>query len=283
MPGPALSDSPLWAQITAPPADGDPIAMTAGTAPLLPSVIQKLYDRDRYLLDGPFHGYCETVRSQVVHIGGSNRVWTLKSAGRIALDRGDGRIDTFAPHSISISDPSIGDVSAGTPGCGFVYGFNSGGAFAVEPSAVPPDPTLRFKTGDTTRVYLGSYLVSAEGIAIPQAQVGRSYTLAPAPSFSPLPAWTCSVNGTSTFRSLAPPHALVGRYRFKIAAGGSPTGSDRTAAIRAVGHASTFEASPSLYPVILNVDVPIVGGMIEMYMANSNESIPSATLVGWEE
>lgn len=283
MPGPALTDSPTWAEITAPPADGDPIAMTAGTAPLLPTVIQKLYDRDRYLHDGPFHGYCETVRSRIVATDAVNRVWTLVSAGRIALDRGDGRIDVFTPSNVTLSNPNIGNFPVSYPGWGFVYGYNNAGVFAVEQSTTEPDAASRFKTGDPSRVYLGTYLVSAEGIAIPQAQVGRSYTLCAHSLYSLPPQRTVFVSGASVVPALAPARALVGKYLFKVAFGAAPSGMDRTAAIRTVGASSTYEVIAPAYPFMLTVDIPIIDGSIELYCANINESVPSATLVGWEE
>lgn len=54
----------------------------------------------------------------------------------------------------------------GVAGWYYVYAYVSGGAIAWEHSATAPDPMLQYKTGDTTRRYVGCFSISG-GTIIP--------------------------------------------------------------------------------------------------------------------
>lgn len=175
MPGPALTESKRWDSVTAPPADGDDVAMTAGSAPLRTNVLEPLYGRDSYLFNGPHNGFVDHVVARVD--GASNaRVWTLVSARRLAIHRADGvTIDSFSPSGTTLA---LGVFFAGVPNTiGYIYAYNSSGTLTLEASTTAPEATLRFKTGDTTRVYLGAVTIDGSGDAVPMVQVGRRVRL----------------------------------------------------------------------------------------------------------
>lgn len=175
MPGPALTESKRWDSVTAPPADGDDVAMTAGSAPLRTNVLEPLYGRDSYLFNGPHNGFVDHVVARVD--GASNaRVWTLVSARRLAIHRGDGvTIDSFSPSGTTLA---LGVFFAAVPNTiGYIYAYNNAGALALEASTTAPESTLRFKSGDPSRIYLGAVTIDGSGDAVPMVQTGRRVRL----------------------------------------------------------------------------------------------------------
>lgn len=175
MPGPSLTESKQWTQVTAPPADGDDVAMTAGSAPLRTNVLEPMHGRDSYLYNGPHNGFVDHVVATIDGAAGS-RVWTLVSARRLAIHRSDGiTIDSFSPSGTTLA---LGLTFAGDPNTiAYVYARNNAGALVLEASLIAPESTLRFKTGDASRVYLGAIVIDGSGDAVPMVQCGRRVRL----------------------------------------------------------------------------------------------------------
>lgn len=69
-------------------------------------------------------------------------------------------------------EPSVSGVGAGA--WGYCYGYMSGSTVSVEVSTTAPDTSRRFKTGDTSRTYLGAFRRTSTGKIRAFRRMGRS-------------------------------------------------------------------------------------------------------------
>lgn len=290
MPGPSLVESRLWESVTAPPADGDDVAITAGAAPLRTNVLQKLYARESYLFNGPFHGFVDPNYQADITASGTNRTWVLRSVKRLALTRddGSGTIDAFSVSSGAPKSVSIG--ALGTNDEYFVYAHNAAGVLTLEVSGTLPDGALAFKSGDTTRVYLGSFLTDGAGRAVPQVQCGRRYRVLAGHSSitgTPLLCGATAADGVLAVAARAPSTAKSGHFALTAGKNAAPTAS-RAVGIGAVGtNAGALlirveNAETWIYRTAA-VDLPIIGGQIEISTSKQSELFAEASCLGWEE
>ena len=289
MPGPSLVESRLWESVTAPPADGDDVAIASGTAPLRANVLQKLYARESYLFNGPFHGFVDPAYQADITASGTARTWTLRTAKRIALTRADGSgvIDTFTVGGTPLA-VSIGVLGANDEA--FVYAYNNAGVLALEVSATLPEPSLDFKDSDTTRVYLGSFRTDGAGRAVPQSQCGRSYTVVRGHTGitgTPLLCGATTVDGVAPVAARAPSTAKIGLFFVFAGRNATPTAL-RIAGVGAVGSngtALTFTAQNAEVWATKSatIELPIIGGQIELATANQSEMFAEAHCIGWRE
>lgn len=287
MPGPSLVESRLWESVTAPPADGDDVAIASGAAPLRANVLQKLYARDSFLANGPFHGFVDRAYQADITASGTNRTWTLRTAKRIALTRADGSgvIDAFsvggAPVSVAIGALGANDEY-------FVYAWNDGGTLKLEVSGTLPEPPLDFKDSDPTRVYLGSFLTDSAGRAITQVQRGRDVMIvADGVSGNPLLCGTTTADGWNHVSARAPSVAKIGLFRFGSTVDAAIT-TTRIARIHAaengVAAAQHFWKTTSTFSNQESaVEVGIVGGQIALSTTAVAEIVADAYLLGWRE
>lgn len=290
MAGPSLVESRLWESVTAPPADGDDVAITAGAAPLRPNVLQKLYARDSFLFNGPFHGFVDLAYQADITASGTNRTWTLRSVKRIAITRDDGSgvIDAFsvssgAPKSVSISALGANDEY-------FVYAHNAAGVLTLEVSGTLPDGALAFKSGDATRVYLGSFRTDAAGRAVPQVQCGRRYRVLaghPGITGTPLLCGATTADGVIAVAARAPSTAKSGHFALTAGKNSTPTvvhyvgiGAVGTNALALLIHVQNAEVW--IYRSAA-VDLPIIGQQIEIATGKQSETFAEASCLGWEE
>lgn len=289
MPGPSLVESRLWESVTAPPADGDDVAIASGTAPLRANVLQKLYARESYLFNGPFHGFVDPNYQADITASGTNRTWTLRTAKRIAITRDDGSgvIDTFTVGGTPLS-VSIGVLSANDEA--FVYAYNNAGVLALEVSSTLPEPSLDFKDSDTTRVYLGSFRTDGAGRAVPQVQCGRRYRVLAGHSGitgTPLLCGSTTADGVIAVAARAPSTAKSGHFALSAGKNAPPT------AIRSVGIRAAGTGGNALQITVQNaevwiyrtttIDLPIIGGQIEIATSLQSEIFADASCLGWEE
>jgi len=289
MPGPSLVESRLWESVTAPPADGDDVAITAGAAPLRTNVLQKLYARESYLFNGPFHGFVDPAYQADITASGTNRTWTLRAAKRISITRDDasGIIDTFVVGGTPVS-VAIGVLGANDEA--FVYAYNNAGVLALEVSSTLPEPSLDFKDSDTTRVYLGSFRTDGAGRAVPQVQCGRRYRVLAGHSGitgTPLVCGATAADGVLAVAARAPSTAKSGHFALTAGKNAPPTGT-RAVGIGAVGtNAGALlirveNAEVWIYRTAA-VDLPIIGGQIEISTSKQSEMFAEASCLGWEE
>lgn len=287
MPGPSLVESRLWESVTAPPADGDDVAIASGTAPLRANVLQKLYARDSFLANGPFHGFVDQNYQADITASGINRTWTLRTAKRIALTRADGSgvIDAFtvggAPVSVAIGALGANDEY-------FVYAWNDGGTLKLEVSSSLPEPPLDFKDSDLTRVYLGSFLTDGAGRAVTQVQRGRDVMLVGASiaSLDDLKCGVTTVTGANLVPARAPSVAKTGIYRFISGVVAAPTSSRSSTIAPASGvvHALHYwKVGTALSRQESSVEVGIVGAQIQLSSDEITEVSADAYLLGWRE
>lgn len=289
MPGPSLVESRLWESVTAPPADGDDVAITAGTGPLRPNVLQKLYARESYLFNGPFHGFVDPAYQADITASGTNRTWTLRTAKRLSITRDDtsGIIDTFVVGGTPVS-VAIGVLGANDEA--FVYAYNDAGTLKLEVSGTLPEPSLDFKDSDTTRVYLGSFRTDGAGRAVPQVQCGRRYRVLAGHSGitgTPLLCGSTTADGVLAVAARAPSTAKSGHFALTAGKNAAPTAS-RAVGIGAVGtNAGALlirveNAEVWIYRTAA-VDLPIIGGQIEISTSKVSELFAEASCLGWEE
>lgn len=287
MPGPSLVESRLWESVTAPPADGDDVAIASGTAPLRANVLQKLYARESYLFNGPFHGFVDPAYQADITASGTDRTWTLRTAKRIALTRADGSgvIDVFTVGGTPLA-VSIGVLGANDEA--FVYAYNNAGVLALEVSSTLPEPSLDFKDSDTTRVYLGSFRTDGAGRAVPQSQCGRSYAALlghAGITGDPLKCGSTVADGVIAVPARAPSTAKIGLFQAMAGKNSTPTGV-RNAGLRAVGGGGvSFPIQNAEVWVFRygNCEVPIIGGQVELYTSLQAEVFVDAWCVGWRE
>lgn len=287
MPGPSLVESRLWESVTAPPADGDDVAIASGTAPLRANVLQKLYARDSFLANGPFHGFVDRAYQADITASGTNRTWTLRTAKRIAITRADGSgvIDAFtvggAPVSVAIG-------ALGSDDEYFVYAWNDGGTLKLEVSGTLPEPPLDFKDSDPTRVYLGSFLTDTAGRAITQVQRGRDVMIVGASiaSLDDLKCGATTITGANLVPARAPSVAKTGIYRFTSGVVAAPTVTRLTSIAPASGvvHAQHYwKVGTALSTQESSVEVGIVGAQIQLGSGEIAEVSADAYLLGWRE
>ncbi|MBL8684431.1 MAG: hypothetical protein JNK05_34980 [Myxococcales bacterium] len=283
MPGPSLTESRLFESVTAPPADGDDVAVSAGAAPFRDNFMQKMAARDSYLFNGPHHGFLDHVRAEVT-ASGTDRTWVLRGVRAFAAEQTDSSINRLslgAGASLALTG-----LSAST--WYYVYGFNNGGVIGLEASLTTPDGALRFSSGSGTRVYLGCFRTDTAGRAIPMVQNGRHYTFRD--GFTGLSGTPLELGSTSgapvAVDARVPPHVNVARVRFGTGLVGGAVSSTRSAGVRVVGdvnltgiHQWRTTTSPEAH--FDCTDIVVVGGQIEL--AGDAEVFVVATLLGFTE
>ena len=287
MPGPSLTESRLWESVTAPPADGDAVSISAGAAPLRANFMQKMAGRDSYLFNGPFNGFLDHVRAEVT-ASGTDRTWHLRSVRNLAIHRGDGTINRFTDGTGTTSIALTG-LSAST--WYYVYAYNNAGVLALEVSATLPEPTLDFKDSDTTRVYLGCFVTDTAGRAVPQFQSGRRYTFRPGfAGLSGVPLLLGDSVGFSGFISVSarvPDHvrcALVSYYSIT-----NTTTAARTAGVATTGdglglsHFHAWKSGSNSEQQTGLAELVVIGGTIDLYASHPTEVSVIARLVGFTE
>lgn len=288
MPGPSLVESRLWESVTAPPADGDDVAIASGTAPLRANVLQKLYARESYLFNGPFHGFVDPAYQADITASGTDRTWTLRTAKRISITRADGSgvIDVFAVGGTPLA-VSIGVLGANDEA--FVYAYNNAGVLALEVSSTLPEPSLDFKDSDTTRVYLGSFRTDSAGRAITQVQRGRDVMIVGdgLAAYGDLRCGETLADGVTAVPALAPSVARVGIYRLYSTTNATPLSATRWAYISPRAGLATvqqFWKTTSTDAVQHSqCEVAIVGGQIDIATTKLAEIVAEAHLLGWRE
>lgn len=286
MPGPSLVESRLFESVTAPPADGDDVAVSVGSAPFRPNFMQIMAGRDSYLFSGPHHGFLDHVRAEVT-ASGTDRTWVLRGVRAFAAERTDNSIDRLslgAGASLALTG-----LSAST--WYYVYGFNNGGVIGLEASLTTPDGALRFSSGSGTRVYLGCFRTDTAGRAIPMVQNGRRYTFRSGYSgISGTPLQLGDSAGTAghtIVSALVPAHVRVIRVRYVAS-------FDAITTTRTVGVSTSSndaEIVESWRPAISAngnaagiVDVVVASdGTISLYSSHATESSIFASLAGFEE
>ena len=286
MPGPTLTESRLFESVTAPPADGDDVAVSAGTAPFRANFMQVMAGRDSYLYNGPHHGFLDHVRAEVT-ADGTDRYWVLRGIRAIAAERTD---DTINRLSLGAgSSLALTGLSAST--WYYVYGSNNAGTLALEATTTLPDGALRFSSGDTTRVYLGCFFTDGAGRAIPMVQNGKSYTFRSGYSGitgTPLALGTSSGAGHTIVSAIVPGHVRVVRVGYR--ASFDAVSITRTAGITTSASDTDTGFLESCRPAIGSadaagvVDVAVAGdGTIALYASHATEATITARLVGFEE
>lgn len=271
------------------PDDGEAAVASAPGVPAsrvtLEEVIQTLTNRTASLLAGR-HGQVEGLQADIT-ASGTDRTWTLRCAKLLAITRagGSGLLDPFV-----VGSPLA--LSLGTLGASdeyFVYAYNAGGTLTLEVSGTAPEPSLDFKSGDTSRVYLGSFLTDGAGRAIPQSQCGRRYVLGGAATITgtPLDCGSTAADGSLAVPARAPSTAKLGTFEASVSRNATPT-AIRTAGVRAVGGGGggilfSVQVSEVWNRRAAHVALPIIGGQIELFTSAQAELYAQAALVGWEE
>lgn len=283
MPGPSLTETRTWETVTAPPADGDDLAIATGTAPLRPNVLQKLYSRESYLFNGPFHGFVDPAYQAEITASGTTRTWVLRTAKRIALERADGTIDVFTVGGVALSIV-IGALAANQEA--FVYAYNNAGTLALEVSSTLPEPSLDFKDSDPTRVYLGSFITDDAGRAITQVQCGRRYVLIGQSITGDTKCGETLANGETLVPALAPSTARMGTFRFRSTVNAAPTAT-RIALIYAKGgglaHQHYWRNADARNDQETVLELALVDAQIALSTGVVAEIIGEARLAGWVE
>jgi len=289
MPGPSLVESQQWKQVTAPPADGDDVTMTAGSAPLRTNVLEPLHGRDSYLFNGPHNGFVDHVVAKVDGATGA-RVWTLVSARRLAIHRADGiTIDSFSPSGTTLA---LGATFATDPDTiAYIYAVNDAGTLALEASLTAPEASLRFKTGDTSRVYLGAIVIDGAGDALPMVQVGRRVRLLYGADAQTNLRLTVGglVGGGSVTRALpVPPHARIAA----IVLHGTKAvmASNQAVSVRPAGASSAWltqvwlTSYPSAAQISTACELPLLSAAnCVIDSPDESEVVTRVHTVGWEE
>lgn len=288
MPGPSLVESRIWELVTAPPADGDDVAIASGAAPLRANVLQRLYARDSYLLNGPFHGYVDPSYQADITASGTNRTWTLRTAKRIAIRRADGSgiIDAFTVGGSAVT-VAIGVLGANSEA--FVYAWNDAGVLKLEVSSTLPEPSLDFLDSDLTRVYLGSFLTDGAGRAVTQVQRGRDVMLVGENiTGTPTLCGSTAATGATLVPAKAPSIAKVGVFRLASATVSAPSGFTRLVSLSAkngllVATQHYYKVGTALSSQETSVECAIVDGQIKLNSSQITEVTGDAYLLGWRE
>ena len=161
MPGPPIAGVPTWAEITAPPADGDDASISAGAAPLRPTVLQILADRDAFAVSA-LHGALSEW-PEIWSEEGDTDVWVR--GFRLVL--GSRLLVQSAPQvAVPLSGLALGTWA-------YLYAYDSAGTLAFEVSATAPDATLLWKSGGTSHRYLCSLRVLTATSVVPFRRTGR--------------------------------------------------------------------------------------------------------------
>jgi hypothetical protein len=288
MPGSPLSESRKWETINAPPADGDAVSVSSGTAPFRANFMEKMAARDSYLYNGPFNGFLDHVRAEVT-ASGTDRAWHLHSVRNVAIHRADGSINRIS-NGTGVVSLALTGLSAST--WYYIYAWNNEGALSLEASAILPEPTLDFKDSDPTRVYLGCFRTDTAGRAIPMVQTGRDYTFRGSyTGLSGTPLALGSTLGASGFQEVSarlPPQALRVRvgYTSLYEAGASAThecGVSSEASVN-VMFRHIYRAGTGIGDQTGFAELTLTSsGTIFIHSTHATEVICTAGLVGFSE
>lgn len=107
----------------------------------------------------------------------------------------------------------------------YIYTYNNSGTLAYEKSTVAPDANLVFKAGDTTRVYLGTFLSTGSGGIVSFSALRGRYTYRFSDLSSPLLTSNLGPSASQvawTARSLAtwvPPTSSMANILLKVTNG----------------------------------------------------------------
>lgn len=265
----ALTASDAFGTVTV-PDDGEAAVATAPGVPAsrvtLEEVIQNLANRDEWLRRS-MHG-------------------TLKSPPTLRIREGATVLDFGACTELVLGEDRLSG-AAGTLALGtlpadvwrYIYAYNDGGALEYELSATAPEAGLVFKSGDTTRRYLGAFRTTLLGLVVPFSNVRGSARQ----------QHRVLVGGTSTSYvemilrdylssvDAVPPYATRVHLRVQVA------GSAR---IRRVGYADEvqFDAADSSVQ-FATFDIDRNGSsrpVLEYQVVGGGDSL-TVDVLGWEE
>lgn len=161
----------------------------------------------------------------------------------------------------------------------YVYAWNDGGALEYEISATVPEAGLVFKTGDTTRRYIGAFRTTLLGLVVPfQLVRGRARQIHRVLSAGTSATWaTLALRDIASTVDAIPPHAQRAELRLSI------TGQAR---IRALGDAANevvFDAADG-NGRLWTIDVRrSAGAPVIEYQVVGGGSTVTIDVLGWEE
>ena len=207
-------------------ADGDDVAITAGAAPLRTNVLQKLYARESYLFNGPFHGFVDPNYQADITASGTNRTWTLRAAKRISITRDDasGIIDTFVVGGTPVS-VAIGVL--GTNDEAFVYAYNNAGTLTLEVSSTLPSRRSTSKTATpraSTSVRFGPMARPRGATGPVRAALSRARGHSGITG-TPLVCGATAADGVLAVAARAPSTAKSGHFALTAGKNAPPTGT----------------------------------------------------------
>lgn len=252
------------------PDDGEAAVASAPGSPgsrvTLEEVVQQLVNRDEWIrrsLDGTL----KSPPSLRIREGATN----LEVGAVTELVLGTSRLSKAA------STLALGTLPADV--WRYVYAWDDGGALEYELSATAPEAGLVFKTGDTTRRYIGSFRTGIGGAVAPMHRVARETRQA----FRVLTAGTDAamteliLDDTLAGVDAIPPHASRALLRVTVAVQGRIRASGDTA------NEVTIDASDG--PLLWTIDARRNGGsrpVIEYQAVGGGASV-TIDVLGWEE
>jgi hypothetical protein len=265
----ALSPVDAFDSITV-PDDGEAAVATAPGVPAsrvtLEEVVQNLANRDEWIRRS-LQGTLKSPPSLRIREGASNIEIGALTELVLGEDRLSGTATTLA----------LGTLPADV--WRYVYAYNDGGALEYELSASAPEAGLVFKTGDTTRRYIGAFRSGVGGAVAPVHRVARETRQA----FRVLTAgtdaaWTeLILDDTLAGVDAIPPHASRALLRVTVAVQGR---------IRALGDtANEVTVDATANPLLWTIDARRNGGgrpVIEYQAVGGGASV-TIDCLGWEE
>ena len=270
-----------------------------GPAPFAP-VVQRIADRLAYARDGLNSSI--NWNGELCLKGGTASSFSIEvgAINAVGLVDADATFYQFTTFGASVTQTAIeggGSLAADT--WYYLYCYRSGGgSVAYEISTTAPSGPRRFKTGDTTRRYLGCFRTNSSGTPLPfEASRGR-YTYRRSAIVGPdttqgLRLLSVTVTATSTLdvSVRVPPHARVAHIRSTLTIG---DGSSVTLGLRTeggdIGEAETFAVATGDAPWRARFGIPVKRSgsapLASVYTDfTSNGTTGAALLVadGWEE
>lgn len=257
------------------PQDGDPLVInTGGSGRPLEDPLQKLTNRTKYLFDQIPNGYVR---------GGCLRA----------------PLDTniyIAPVEILVGGVLISKTTEATLAVGtvtnntwyYVYGYNNSGNLGVELSSTAPDAALRFKTSDSTRVYLGAVrsISTTEVRPFRMSTRGAYLVRWSVTNTTPFVALTAG-NATSftdvSLTSHLPPHGRLARVLAVV----TTAGTSDDAFIRTNGDTTNNHAigGSSIANILRQRELEIEtdSGQVIEYKVGNSASALDLYVTGWQE